>query len=216
MRTRALFDALLLPPLPSLFCLYFFVPPSVHLIVLLGMVFTLPPGPLCDEGMVLFMEGGCDWGDSNIFFFSKLGALVSVNLALVLMHGRAPVPARYLLPHILVLGGLGWLFRSGGRCDTYYSHPNGSIGQMALEIAAFAILGIALVPAVRRASRVVLALTLVAWNSIHVLTFYAWLRVTDHWTWPHTWLVCSTLIGLAIGFTAFRAARGRSPAPDLA
>ena len=38
------------------------VPLTLVLDLLLGSCFTLPPGPLCDEGMVLFLEGGCDWG----------------------------------------------------------------------------------------------------------------------------------------------------------
>lgn len=170
---------------------------TVAFIIVAGSVFTLPPGPLCDEGMVLFMEGGCDWGESNIFFFSKLGALLAVNAALLVAARSAPFPRSVCVPHLLLLAGLGWGFRSGGGCDSYYSHPNGSIGQMALEVAAFAILGLALVPAVRgrRWGRVVVVTLL--WNAVHIGAFYAWLSVTDHWTWLHTWLLGGSMVALA-------------------
>jgi hypothetical protein len=42
--------------------------------------------------MVLFMEGGCDMGESNIFF-SKLGALLAVNVAFVAASRRPTVRA---------------------------------------------------------------------------------------------------------------------------
>ncbi|HEV7238381.1 MAG TPA: hypothetical protein VGQ36_04005 [Thermoanaerobaculia bacterium] len=29
--------------------------------------------------MVLFMEGGCDFGQSNVFFHSKLGLLIALT-----------------------------------------------------------------------------------------------------------------------------------------
>jgi len=188
---------------PRLLRFHFLVPITVVLIVVAGLLFALPPGPLCDEGMILFMEGGCDWGESNLFFFSKLGALLAVNVAFVVSSRRAPTQAGAFMPHLLLLCWLGWKFRSGGVCDAYYSDPNGSFGQMALEIAAFAALGLALVPLVRyRRARAVSA-AMVGWNAIHVGLFYIWLKVTDHWTWEHTWLLCWSMLALgALALTA--------------
>ena len=74
--------------LPRLLRLQWLVPLTVALVFVGGRFFTLPPGPLCDEGMILFMEGGCDFGDSNIYFFSKLGLLVSLNVAFVVAWFR--------------------------------------------------------------------------------------------------------------------------------
>jgi hypothetical protein len=198
-----LLDVILQRGIPRLLRFYNFVPVTVVFIVLTGSAFSLPPGPLCDEGMILFMEGGCDWGDSNLFFFSKLGALVAVNVAFVVSSRRSPTRPGAFLPHLLLLCWLGWMLRSGGGCDTYYSHPNGSGGQMALEIAAFAVLGLALVPLVRyRRARTVTA-ALVGWNWIHVGLFYIWLEVADHWTWEHTWLLCGSMLVLgALAMTA--------------
>ena len=60
--------------------------PAVFLFTIVsGLLFALPPGPLSDEGMVLFMEGGCDWGKSNVFFFSKLCLLIALNLVFVMV-----------------------------------------------------------------------------------------------------------------------------------
>ena len=69
--------------LPRPLRLQWIVPLTLVLVVVLGRFFELPPGPLCDEGMILFMEGGCDFGWSNVFFFSKLGLLISLNAAFV-------------------------------------------------------------------------------------------------------------------------------------
>src|SRR5262245_13610078 len=130
--------------LPRPLGLQWIVPGTFLFIVVTGLVFALPPGPLCDEGMVLFMEGGCDMGESNIFFFSKLGILTVMTLALVLAWRRRVGGFAPFLPHFLVAAVLAWTYRSGGRCETYYSHPNGSIGQMVVEMAAFAAVGIML------------------------------------------------------------------------
>jgi hypothetical protein len=189
---------------PALLRFYVLVPLTVVLVIVSGLLFSLPPGPLCDEGMVLFMEGGCDMGDSNVFFFSKLGALVMVSFALVFAAGRKRFPLSTFVPHLMLLCWLGWQFRSGGRCDTYYSHPNGSIGQMALEIAAFAVLGLALLPFIRGRPLVAVVTAALAWNGFHIAAFYAWLRVTNHWTWEHTWLLVATLLAAAIGVALSR------------
>jgi len=183
--------------LPLLLRFYVLVPLALVVVVATGGLFTLPAGPLCDEGMVLFMEGGCDWGLSNVFFFSKLGALVTVSFAFVVASRRRQLPLAPLLPHLLLLCVVGGVLSSGGRCDTYYSHPNGSLGQMALEIAAFAVLGLALHPLAAGKRLSTVALVVVAWNAFHVGTFYVWLSVTDHWTWTHTVLLCATQVAAA-------------------
>ena len=160
-----------------------------------GTVLTLPPGPLCDEGMMLFMEGGCDWGCSNIFFFAKLSLLVSVNLAVLVAWKRPPASWSGLFPHFALLGLMAYVHRSGGHCDTYYSHPNGSLGQMILEMACFAALGVAVARALASASwsrRLVAWLT---WNCLHVGLFYLCLKLFSHWTWQHSSLLGGSMSG---------------------
>lgn len=203
MAGRGILDLLLQRDLPRALRFHVLIPAIVVFIAVAGLVFTLPPGPLCDEGMVLFMEGGCDMGESNIFFFSKLGALIAVNFAFVVACRRESLRSYSFLPHVLLLCWLGWYYRSGGRCDTYYSHPNGSIGQMALEIAAFGVLSLAVLPLVRgRALRWSIG-ALALWNATHIGLFYLWLSVTDHWTWAHTWLMCGSMLALGgLGVTA--------------
>jgi hypothetical protein len=194
-------EVLLQRGLPRPLRIYWFVPATVLFISITGLALALPPGPLCDEGMILFMEGGCDMGESNIFFFSKLGAIVAVNVALVVAWKSASIRVAALIPHLLLLAGLGWRHRSGGRCDTYYSHPNGSIGQMALEVLAFAVLGIAVLYLVRGRRSPILLSAILGWNFVHIVPFYSWLKVTDHWTWQHTWLLCGSMLflsGLAV------------------
>jgi len=173
------------------------VPFTVVVWVAGGSWLTLPAGPLCDEGMVLFMEGGCDWGGSNIFFFAKASLLLTMNLALVAAWLRPPVSWRGLLPHFALLGVLAYVFRSGGYCDSYYAHPNGSLGQMVLEMAAFAALGVALGRATTGWRWLPRLGVLAAWNGLHVGLFYLYLGLVPHWTWTHTAAVGGTLVALA-------------------
>ncbi len=202
--------------LPRLLRFHVLVPLTFLLVVVSGNLLTLPPGPLCDEGMVLFMEGGCDWGESNIFFFSKAGLLVAVNVAFVLCLVRRVRHLRGFVPHLALLMVLSWQMQSGGKCDTYYSHPNGSLGQMTLELAAFSVLGMALVALLRDRGLASKVLGVAVWNGSYVGAFYLWLRVTPHWTWAHTFLLSGTflLIGLAVAVPSL--ARGqRTAAQDL-
>ena len=169
------------------------VPLTIVLVFIGGFIFTLPPGPLCDEGMILFMEGGCDFGDSNVFFFSKLGLLLALNIALVVAWSGGVSGFHAFTPHFLWALWLAWEHRSGGRCDSYYGHPNGSIGQMVLEVAAFAALGIAILLRWQKGSAQRLVLALLSWNLAYVAVFYLWLMVLPHWGWGHTWLVGGSL-----------------------
>ena len=180
--------------LPRLVRLQWIIPLTLALVVLGGNFFTLPPGPLCDEGMVLFMEGGCDWGPSNMFFFSKLGLLVSLNVAFVVAWFGGVRGFMGLVPHFLLALSLALVTWSGGRCDSYYGHPNGSIGQMILEIAAFALLGVVLLLRWQKGAAWKLALMLTGWNLLHVTSFYVWLVLFRHWTWGHTALVILSLV----------------------
>ncbi len=178
---------------------YVLVPVTVITLIQVGNTFPLPPGPLCDEGMVLFMEGGCDWGNSNIFFFSKLMLLLAINVCFLVAVRAGSKPLPGFLPHLLLLAVMASLFTDAGRCDTYYGHPNGNHSQMILEGMAFAALGMSLLSVTRGRSWPVLAAFALTWNAVHVAAFYGWLAVTDHWTWLHTQLVCGTLLALAVG-----------------
>jgi hypothetical protein len=183
--------------LPFAIRLQWLLPATCLLVIFLGVTFTLPPGPLSDESMILFMEGGCDWGESNIFFFSKLGLLISINMAFTIAWRRSVRQGTAFAPHFLAAAALTFLTWSGGRCDDYYVHPNGSIGQMVIEASAFAALGILILRKWAGSRSWMLAVVLVAWNAVHVLTFYVWLIAFDHWLWLHTVAVCLSL--LAIG-----------------
>lgn len=188
--------------LPVALRVWVMVPATLFLVIAGGLLFTLPPGPLCDEGMVLFMEGGCDWGGSNIFFFSKLGLLLAMNIGFMIAWQKNVRHALGFTPHFVVLFVLTLANLSDGRCDTYYSHPNGSTGQMTLEAAAFAWLGAALLAALpRTVPRLVAAL--VAWNGSYVAVFYLGLIFTNHWTWTHTFWIAAVL---GIAATAIRKA----------
>ncbi len=190
--------------LPRLVRLQWLVPLTLSLILLGGTVLTLPPGPLCDEGMVLFMEGGCDWGLSNVFFFSKLGLLVALNVAFAVawFQGVGGLPG--FTPHFLLALLLAAAYSSGGSCDSYYAHPNGSLGQMILEVAAFAFLGIVLLLRWQKRAGWKLALALLGWNLAHLAAFYVWLAVFRHWTWGHTALVILTLVVAGAGLLTVR------------
>lgn len=173
------------------------VPLTVLWVGVTGLLLSLPPGPLCDEGMVLFMEGGCDWGESNVFFFSKLGLLVAANFAFIVCLRRRPHLRRGFIFHLGLLLAMAVMLRSGGRCDTYYGHPNGSVGQMIVEVVTFALLGLALVPAVVARRCFVRVSAAILWNLSYVGAFYLWLLVADHWTWTHTFLVAGSLVVMA-------------------
>lgn len=201
--------------LPLLVRVQVLTPLTFSTVFALGMLVPLPPGPLCDEGMVLFMEGGCDWGASNIFFYSKVGLLLAGNLAFAVC-ARAPAEAlRGFYLHLAILLAIALLTLSGGGCDTYYDHPNGSIGQMVVEAMAFSVLGLGILPLVQGRSALVVLAALATWDATHVGTFYSWLAVTNHWTWLHTALISATFLVLA--FTAEAVYRKwRSPAPAQA
>ena len=115
--------------LPVTLRVWALAPTVLFVTVVSGLVFALPPGPLCDEGMVLFMEGGCDWGASNIFFFSKLCLLISLDLVFVIVWFRAQVRPVAFVPHLAVLLIVAAVFNTDLGCGDYYGHPNGTTGQ---------------------------------------------------------------------------------------
>jgi hypothetical protein len=183
--------------LPRLLRVGLVVPFTLALVIFSGLTFTLPAGPLCDEGMVLFMEGSCDYGGSNIFFHSKLGLLIALNLVFVLAWRSNVREVDGFGLHVLVLLGLTLLNLSESDCENYYGRPNGNTGQMLLEGSAFAGVGMAfLLPPVRRSWPRLVAFV-AAWNALHVAVFYAGLSFTDHWTWTHTFFICAVLGGCA-------------------
>lgn len=184
--------------LPRPLRVQWFVPGTMLIVTVLGFGFTLPSGPLCDEGMVLFMEGGCDWGESNIFFHSKLGTMAALVAGFVIAWRTRVKDLIAFVPHFCIAGALALLTRSGGDCDTYYSHPNGSVGQMVIELAAFGFLGLGILKACSGRSIFLLISAIAGWNAAYVALFYAGLLLTPHWTWSHTWLVSAALIVLGI------------------
>jgi hypothetical protein len=183
------------------------VPLTLAWVIFEGLVFTLPPGPLCDEGMVLFMEGGCDYGESNVFFHCKLGLLLALNAILIVAWRSNVRNVLGFVPHLLVLLYIT-VTNLSGYCDTYYSHPNGSLGQMTLEAIAFALAGMSVLhlPTPRKAAH--LLVIVVAWNALHVLVFYLGLQFTNHWTWEHTWFIFAVLLVVAALLTAMAARSG--------
>jgi hypothetical protein len=191
--------------LPIVLRVWMVVPMTMLLVFIGAALFELPPGPLCDEGMVLFMEGGCDWGMSNIFFFCKAGLLVALNLVFIIAWIRRVESWRGFLPHFGILAVLAALNYSDEYCRNYYSHPNGSLGQMIVEAMAFAALGVALLR-----FRIRLPLVIVLWNAAHVAAFYLALLVANHWTWTHTFLIVVILGGLAAAISR-TPSRNQSP-----
>lgn len=181
---------------------------TLTVVTALGFGLTLPPGPLCDEGMWLFMEGGCDWGESNVFFHTKLGLLLLTNAVLVSTVLLRRVRLRGLLPHVGFLSVLAMLpsMADAGKCETYYGHPNGNLAQLVLEVAAFALLGLAVVGPLRRRAPTLRVAGLIALNALNIALFHGALLVTPHWTWLHTALLVASEVLLALAFTAMRPA----------
>jgi energy-converting hydrogenase Eha subunit C len=164
--------------------------------------------------MVLFMEGGCDYGVTNIFFFSKLGLIVWSNVGVILLlRRRKPQGWVGLVPYFLVLAvaALGTLFDS--KCATYYDHPQGSTGQMVIEIAAWTFLGIALVKRLRHLFPLAKITGLALWNGWYVLVFYAAFLVVPHWAWRHTWIIATVMVVLG-GIVAWNESRNTGFHPD--
>lgn len=182
-------------------------------VILSGLILTLPVGPLSDEGMILFMEGGCDWGASNVFFFSRLGLIAAMNFALVVVLGRGSPPFIRFVPHLIVAGVLISQTYRDVSCDDYwYGHPQGNLGQTLVEIVAFALLGIALGKLAYSWKSSQKLMVLVAWNALFVAIFYAALSQAPHWDWTHTFVVSGSLLVVAalVALRQFSADGGKS------
>ncbi|MDD5519617.1 MAG: hypothetical protein PHI84_02250 [Kiritimatiellae bacterium] len=70
----------------------FVLPFALILLVLLGMVFTLPPNVIDPRKYPAFMDGGEDWGGSNIFFYSRVVMLLMGFLGFLSLGYLKPAP----------------------------------------------------------------------------------------------------------------------------
>lgn len=136
-----------------------------------------------------------------MFFWSKLGLLLTLNIAFWVAWKNRVHHLAGFAPHFALLTWIALANLSGGECDTYYSHPNGSIGQMTLESMGFSILGLTIIRKWRYRGRYALALAVTCWNGLHVALFYAGLTFTNHWTWTNTFFVTGGLLAFSLGAT---------------
>jgi hypothetical protein len=160
--------------------------------------------------MIRFLEGGCDWGRTNLYFFAKVGLLAAINVAFLLSIAQRPVRLSAFLPHLVLLLAFALSESSDDSCDHYYAHPRLNMGQMGFEMCAFAILGMALVRVLRTTSVGTSLLVLILWNSLHVLTFYGWAMVWPYWSWIHVGAVTTTMLTSA-GLILALSGQGDSP-----
>ena len=188
------------------------VPGTLVLTAALGLRFPLPSGPLCDGAMIAFMEGGCDWGRTNEFFFAKVGLLVATNFAFVVCLRRPSTTLIGFVPHLLVLLWFTAVEANDHSCDGYYENPRLNMGQLGFELIGFSLLGIALLRYLRGRPSRSGWIALTAWNVFYVTSFYGWALVVPYWSWEHVIVVTATLLAAA-GLTT---RLPRSPAPDPA
>lgn len=171
-----------------------------------GMTLTLPVGPLSDEGMISFMEGGCDWGGSNVFFFSRLGLLIAMNFAVVVLLRHGVPPLKRFTPHFAAAALLIWWTYDSTYCDDYwYGHPQGNIGQTLVEMVAFALLGFFVARASLSWRPWQKLVAVLAWNGLYVAAFQVGQAWTPHWTWTHTFSVSGVLSVSALLIACFQA-----------
>lgn len=182
---------------------YCLVPATFLWIVVTGLLLTLPVGPLSDEGMILFMEGGCDWGGSNIYFFSKAGLLFFLNVSCAVAMRQNLSRFRFFVPHFAVAAVLIAMFSFDNSCDTWwYGHPQGNDGQLVIEMCAFALLGLSLVKATPRSTGLQKFVVILLWNVFYVVSFSLFETFFAHWSWEHTWAVTASLLVAAVGIHA--------------
>jgi hypothetical protein len=184
--------------LPRPLRFHLLVPLTILLVGALGLLFSIPPTPQL-EGLAFFMEGGCDWGFRNEFFYAKVGLLVVAHVAFGLCRVWPPRVLLGFLPHLALLLAMGWLQRSGSSCEAYLGYSNGSVGQMCLELAGFSALGVALLPHLQGRPAWMSVLAVGLWNAVHVGLFFLGLAWTPHWTWTHTAFVAGGQAVLAGG-----------------
>lgn len=165
------------------------VPLTAVGIIVFGMSLALPVGPLSDEGMILFMEGGCDWGNSNIFFFSKLGLLLSVNACFLIALREKFADLNRLVPHLIFLAVLSFIWWNDQSCDAFYGHPQGNLSQMVVEVGALALLMMAMLPRLIALSPSKQLASVCVLNLWYVAAFYFALKFFPHWSWSHSFLV---------------------------
>ena len=163
-----------------------------------GLTLTLPPGPLCDEGMVLFFEGGCDWGKSNIYFFAKLAMLSAVNIGLIVAMQHQTIRRRSLIPFFVTAAMLIAWNVGDTRCENYYAHPQGNLAQLVLEMSSFALLGLSWLRPVKDWDVSVKLWAIVTWNLCYVVLFYTLLEWFPHWSWGHTFMLCFAMLFIGV------------------
>lgn len=185
-----------LPPALSVWRL---VPVGIIGIIIYGIALALPVGPLLDEGMVLFMEGGCDWGESNVFFFSKLGLLLTVNAALLCAMRDKLTKFSLFIPHFVAGAVLIAIWWNDTSCDQYYGHPQGNLAQMVFEIMTVAILMISVIPLLNAQSPFKKLLVLIGINLWYIAAFEFALMYFPHWTWSHSFLVALLMLIPCLG-----------------
>ena len=151
-------------------------------ICIYGIGLALPVGPLSDDGMIFFMEGGCDWGNSSVFFFSKLGLLVAINAAMMFALRERFQQTSMFIPHFVAAGALMAVYWNDYSCGL----TQGNIAQMIAEISALAALMIVALPALISASAAKKLLVLCGINAWHVGAFQFALLYFPHWSWSHT------------------------------
>lgn len=168
--------------MPQALSVWRLVPLTFLGICVFGIGLALPVGPLSDDGMILFMEGGCDWGNSSVFFFSKLGLLVAINAGMLIALRQHFTQARMFIPHFLVAVGLMAVYWN----DYYCGITQGTTAQMVAEVAALAALMIAAIPKLMTATPAKKLGVLTLINVWHIAVFEFALLYFLHWTWNHT------------------------------
>lgn len=78
--------------LPVWYRLWLILPLSVIILYILGMCLTLPPNRIDPRKYPAFMDGGSDWGGSNIFFYTRVVMLFMGLLGFLSLSQLRPRP----------------------------------------------------------------------------------------------------------------------------
>jgi len=97
--------------LPLWYRPWFILPISVVTLYILGMSLTLPPNMIDPRKYPAFMDGGSDWGGSNIFFYSRVVMLLMGLLGFLSLSQLRPRPNWMEMSWQTTAKALGWIFR---------------------------------------------------------------------------------------------------------